>query len=385
MSLIGWMFPTVVGLVALAGLVALVLFWPRLAPNRVLTVAARIGGVVGLNVLVVFLAGVLLNAQFLFYASWGDLANSFGGTPAQTTVSRGTAASAAAAASVRSTTGRSITVEPPARLPALPGGANGPNRLTFTVHGRASGITSTVIVSLPPGYRQAPSTSRYPVLETFQGYPGQPGQWLDVLHLDRAVAQAVAQKQMQSALIVSPNTEIPGGRDAECVNGPAGDPQIETWLTTDVPNWIVQHFRVRTQRISWTAVGLSEGGWCAAMATLKHPGTYSAAIVMAGYFEAWFGPYYRPFEPKTPVAQQYNLIRLEHKTPPPVAIWLETSHADRDSYPSSAVFLRSVRAPTAVSATVLQNAGHRMSVWIDLLPQSLRWLGSAVPGFRSIR
>ena len=43
--------------------------------------------------------------------------------------------------------------------------------------------------------------------------------------------------------------------------------------------------------------------------------------------------------------------------------------------------LRDTRRPTAVTATVLQDAGHRMSVWIQLLPGALAWLGTNVPGF----
>ena len=69
------------------------------------------------------------------------------------------------------------------------------------------------------------------------------------------------------------------------------------------------------------------------------------------------------------------------RRPPPVSLWVETSHADPLSYNSSATFLRATRAPTAVHAVVLQNAGHRDSVWIALLPDALRWLGSNVAGF----
>lgn len=367
-------------------LIGLVILWPKLAPNRIATVVARILSVLGLNVLIVFLAGVLLNGQFLFYASWGDLVTSFTGSPAQVQLTRGGSVSKATATTNRSALGRTITAKRPTVLPALPGGTNGPSQLTFTVHGPVSGITSSVIVSLPPGYRDPSQASTdYPVLETFQGYPGQPAQWLKTLHLDQAIATQVAQKSMRSALIVSPNTEIPGGVDTECVNGPGRDPKVETWLTTDVPNWIVKHFRVGLDRSSWATIGLSAGGWCAAMATMKHPGTYSTAIVMAGYFKPWFGHHYHPFTSNSREGVVYDMIGLARKDPPPVAIWLETSHADRDSYPSTAAFLKNVRSPMAVSATVLHNAGHRMGVWVALLPDSLRWLGTNIPGFRPIR
>ncbi|HEY0237977.1 MAG TPA: alpha/beta hydrolase-fold protein [Friedmanniella sp.] len=379
MGLISWEFPTLIGLVTVLAFVGLVLVWPRLSRPAVLTVAGRAGGVLLINVLVVFLTGVLLNRQFLFYASWTDLANSLGATPAQASIDRGGNAAGAAAVRLPPREGRSITAAPPRRLPALPSGSG--SRLTYTVKGAVSGITSTVVVQLPPGYNPS-SGRRYPVLETFQGYPGQPTQWLDVLHLGQAVDQAASAGRLVAPIIVSPQTEVPIGVDSECVDGGGNNPKVETWLTTDVPNWVVKHFAVGTDRQSWATIGLSAGGWCAAMAAMRHPGTYSAAVVMAGYFTPWFGPYYRPFEPRTPLGREYNLLTQARKNPPPVAIWLETSHADRDSYPTSSVFLRDARRPTAVTATVLQDAGHRMSVWIQLLPGALTWLGTNVPGFR---
>ncbi|SEQ47031.1 alpha/beta hydrolase [Microlunatus flavus] len=378
MGLISWEFPVLVGVVALLVLAGLVVLWPRLSRTGVLTVLGRTGGILLVNVLVVLLAGVLLNRQFLFYASWTDLANSFGGAPKAASITKGGDAGGAAAARLTDRAGRSITVAPPRKLPALPGSGS---RFTYTVKGRASGITSTVVVRLPPGYDPA-SARRYPVLETFQGYPGQPTQWLDVLHLGQAVDQASAAGKLVAPIIVSPQTEVPVGVDSECVDGGGNNPKVETWLTTDVPNWVVDHFAVRTDRQSWATIGLSAGGWCAAMAAMRHPGTYSAAVVMAGYFTPWFGPYYRPFEPRTPLGRAYDLLTLAHRNPPPIAMWLETSHADRDSYPTSARFLRDVRRPTAVNATVLQDAGHRMSVWVQLLPGALTWLGTTVPGFQ---
>ena len=378
MGLISRQFPVLVGVITLLAFVGLVVLWPRLARTGVRTVAGRAGGVLLVNVLVLFLAGVLLNRQFLFYASWTDLANSFGATPKQTSIDKGGKGAAAAAIRLPERQGRSITATPPAKLPPLPGSGS---RFTYTVKGAASGITSTVVVQLTPGYDPT-SGRRYPVLETFQGYPGQPTQWLDVLHLDEAVDQASSAGKLVAPIIVSPQTEVPVGVDSECVDGGGSNPKVETWLTTDVPNWVMNHFAVRTDRQGWATIGLSAGGWCAAMAAMRHPGTYSAAIVMAGYFTPWFGPYYRPFEPKSRLGREYNLLELARKNPPPVAIWLETSHVDRDSYPTSSLFLRDVRRPTAVTATVLQDAGHRMSVWIRELPNALTWLGANAPGFR---
>ena len=137
---------------------------------------------------------------------------------------------------------------------------------------------------------------------------------------------------------MAPQVQIPFGVDTECVNGDPGKPQIETWLAEDVPNWIARTFRVTTQRSSWATMGLSAGGWCAAMATMLHPAQYSAAVVFGGYFRPDFGPYYEAFPKTSPLQTRYDLVKLA-RHPPPVALWLEASHADELSYSSIAGLL----------------------------------------------
>ena len=185
---------------------------------------------------------------------------------------------------------------------------------------------------------------------------------------------------MRSALIVSPQVEFPPGVDTECVNGGPGTAQVETWLAQDVPNWVTHTFRVDTDRSSWATIGLSAGGWCAAMATMLHPAQYSAAIVMGGYFRPEFTGT-PPFPRHSVSASRYNLVGLAKREPPAVALWVETSHTDPVSYGSTAALLKAARPPVAVTAVVLQHAGHRISVWQGLLPGSLTWLGANVPGF----
>ena len=105
---------------------------------------------------------------------------------------------------------------------------------------------------------------------------------------------------------------------------------------------------------------------------------------MGGYFRPEFGPFYNAYPPGGRLAARYDLVALSRRKPPPVAIWLETSHSDAVSYNSSAAFLKAAKSPLAVDATVLQHAGHRISLWQGLLPGSLTWLGANVPGFKAI-
>jgi hypothetical protein len=256
--------------------------------------------------------------------------------------------------------------------------------ISYTVKGPLSGIVGTVVVQLPPGYTDPANASlNYPVIEAFQGYPGSAQTWIGTMNLGGVVAQQAAAKQMRLALVVSTQVEVPPGVDTECVNGTAGNPQLETWLAHDVPNWVTHSFRVQTDRASWAAIGLSAGGWCAAMVAMLHPAQYAAAIVMSGYFRPEFGPFYDAYPPGSPLAARYDLVALAKRAPPPVALWLVTSHIDSVSYSSSAALLKVAKPPLALSATVFQNAGHRLSLWQALLPGSLTWLGANVPGFKA--
>ncbi len=360
----------------LAAAAAVVLFWPRFAVTDPLRVAARVGVLLGVNLMVLATVGLVANDTFGFFADWTDLAGAFSSTPKVEATTRGGSAAAAAGAHVA---GEALP-SPTGALPALPKGSR---EQSYTVTGPASHVTGRVVVLLPADYAQPSQLGRhYPVIETFHGYPGTPEQWLNAMALGDAVDAEVAAHRMSAPIIVAPQLENPPGRDTECVDGGPGLPAMETWLTTDVPNWVARTFRVKLDRASWATAGLSAGGWCAAMAALLHPARYGAAMVFGGYFTPYFGAQYRPFTPTSPQGKRYDLVDLTTRSAPPVAMWMETSHSDRTSYKSSARFLAAVRPPLSVSLVEFAHAGHSVLLWAGLVPKALGWLESQVPGFR---
>ena len=265
----------------------------------------------------------------------------------------------------------------------MPTQANGNREYSFLVPGPVSHVTGKVVVYLPAGYtdrRQA--RRRYPVIETFHGYPGRPEQWLDSMALGEVLDEQVSLGRMSPAIVLAPELEIPPGRDTECVDGGTAGPAMETWLTTDVPEWAARTLRVRLDRSSWATAGLSAGGWCAAMATLLHPTRYGAAMVFGGYFHPYFSKTYVPFTARSPQGQRYDLVALVRRAPPPVAIWMETSHSDKVSYRSSADFLAAVRAPLSVRLVEFAHAGHSILLWAPLVPTAVQWL-ETIGGFRA--
>ncbi len=378
MSLTSSFFLDAVIALTIAAFLGLVVLWPRLTARTPWHVAGRVGALVLVNVLVLLTAATQLNSTFLFFAGWGDLQGALTGHLAQTGLDRGGAASHAPDLRVRGEAARIAAHVPALTRPVGPGGL-----LTYTVHGALSGLTGTVLVQLPSAYvSSGETTRRYPVLEALHGYPSGPLNWVKTFGIRQAIETQVRAHTLRPTLVVMPQIEFPRGLDTEGVNGGTGQPQVETWLTRDVPSWVAANFRVDAARSSWATIGYSAGGFDAAMATVLHPAQYGAGIVLGGYFRPEFGPFYEPFTPHSASGRRYDLPRVVSHRPPPVALWVETSHADVLSYGSSARFLHATRAPTAVHAVLLQNAGHRDSVWIALLPEALKWLGTTVRGFR---
>jgi pimeloyl-ACP methyl ester carboxylesterase len=164
-----------------------------------------------------------------------------------------------------------------------------------------------------------------------------PRNWLTVvisaLRLGGEVAKQAAAKRMGPALVVSPQMDIPAGVDTECVNGAGGNPQLEIWLAQDVPNWVARTFRVQTDQAAWATIGLSAGGWCAAMVAMLHPAQFAAAIVLGGYFRPSLAP---------------STIRIRLTASTPVAMtWSPCPERTRHRWPSGWRLPTRTLSPTA--------------------------------------
>jgi S-formylglutathione hydrolase FrmB len=373
MSLTGPYFLALTVSAVIGLFLVLICSWTRWSGRTVRAILGRAGMLAGVNVMVLLAAAVTLNDQFVFFADWTDLSGAVGiaDTPADGINHSGGDAHKAID---QPSNGGGTRPNPPQVNPAqIPRGAR---RVRFTVAGPVSGITARVDVYLPVGYTDpAQRTRRYPVLQTFPGYPGSP--FVPVAAIDAAVAAHL----MTAPIVIASVAEIPAGRDTECVDGTPRDPKVETWLTRDVPDWAQRTLRVNTDRGSWATLGVSAGGWCAAMATMLHPDRYAAAVVLGGYFRPDFGTLYAPFTPNSPQGRRYDLVALAAQHPPAVALWVQTSQADRLSYPTSSQLLAGARAPLSVQSLVMAHAGHRVDVWLPLIPQTLAWLATTLPGF----
>jgi enterochelin esterase-like enzyme len=380
-ALMTWMWWLIAAATFVCGVV-----WPKSASvglrgHRVRVRLRRAGMQLAVVATALVAVAGTLNSQYEWYSSWGDLGTVFGASdvaPGDPTLVVGSETTAPAPVTAGSET-------PGAIEPLIDGltpdpGPGGQYR-TVSVSGPLSKVSGTVVVWLPRSYTDVGSAHRtYPVIEVFHGVPGSPLEYENGMDLGGMLAGLVAGGHIRDAILVMPDI-TPKHVDTECVNGGSQGPAVEDWLTQDVPDWVRNHLRVEQDRESWATMGLSTGGFCSMMATMLHPQTYGAGIELGGYLTPEFDPHYRPFARGSAAWSRYDLVTLAATSPPPVQLWIETSKTDVLSYPENARLVAAASPPMRVTTDILPDAGHRMSVWIGVMPTAFQWLGSTVSGF----
>lgn len=268
--------------------------------------------------------------------------------------------------------------------------------LRSTTHGQwitvtilAPGIATTeAMVHLPAGYLQHPQR-RYPVIVALSGIPGGPSTFRRSFELGRDMDRAASHGELGEAIVVAP-TPYPGTYDTECVDAdPSTDPatgpssqgsdgQYETYLAEVVPDWVRTHLRTVEHPEAWASFGYSAGGWCANMLALRHPDLFASAISLAGYYQPLYasGQQWRPYDDP-----RYDLPALAAEEAPAVRLWFFYGADDPLPHPSLAQMQQAVRAPTSLTVASTPRGGHTASLWVEVTPAALRWLGSSSPGF----
>lgn len=131
---------------------------------------------------------------------------------------------------------------------------------------------------VPSSYLRNPTQS-LPVVMLLAGSPGFTNDWIRAGHADLTADTFAAQHNGVAPIIVMPDDNGTFTGDSECVNSSRGN--VETYLTSDVPNFLHNELGIRITH-NWAVAGLSEGGTCAAMLALRHPGLFRAFADYSG-------------------------------------------------------------------------------------------------------
>lgn len=382
----------VLWVVAVLGIVAVALVWPKLAGRGVAVLLGRLGTQLGASALVVLAVAATLNQQNGWYGDWPDLVHDLtGSSPAvqhvalkgQLQVAQRYNAHEAVESDVRAQHAFGAQRAAFQRATKLRTGLSPQGQYVRVVvpglgaAARRGRTVGEVLIWLPPSYVDGASQATYPVIEAFHGQPGGPDDYSKRLKLQNMLVRAHQRVGLVEPVVVIPDF-LPSGIDTECTDSPGI--AMEIWLTKTVPEWVVRHLRVRPDKESWATLGFSAGGFCAEVSTFLHPQTFGSAMLFGTYdWPDWSN--WLPYKRHNAWPARYNMLSVLKDRPPPVDVWVEVSGGDRFSSPPSQALIKYAHAPTSVTAVYLRDAGHRFSVWQAAMPRALDWLARSEPGF----
>jgi len=161
---------------------------------------------------------------------------------------------------------------------ARPGDArsDGACRLWRLEHVDAVDGTLHYSIALPPGYDT--SGERYPVIYVLHGLPSSDQAYKGITGYADSLASTG-----HPAIVVGAQGARPGDTDPEWHNwGPGRD--WETATESELVALIDDHSRTIPERSARGIIGISAGGYGAALIAIHHPETYQVIESWSGYF-----------------------------------------------------------------------------------------------------
>ena len=149
-----------------------------------------------------------------------------------------------------------------------------------SIPGTVSGFNARQAWVYTPAIAGSPANVDMPVVVLTSGVPGNPNDWLNGGELVTTLDQFAALHHGITPYVFVVDSTGSTFNDTECVDSSRGN--IETYLTRDVPAYIKANYSVASSSQKWGLGGLSMGGMCAVMLTLRHPNVYKTFMDFGG-------------------------------------------------------------------------------------------------------
>jgi len=169
--------------------------------------------------------------------------------------------------------------------------------------------------------------------------------------------------------------------DTECVDSKLGN--VEQYLTVDVPAFIEKRFGAAATPQQWAIAGLSEGGMCALMLSLRNPDVYRTFGDYSGLVGPRSGDTNRPGTTVTDLfggdrvafaAHEPSLLLRTHSYPE-LGGWFEVGSLDSDPLAAQRLLVTQARAAGIDTCAVTIPGGeHTFQVWAQAFRDSLPWI-----------
>jgi enterochelin esterase-like enzyme len=218
------------------------------------------------------------------------------------------------------------------------------------VHSAALDGTLHIRVVLPSGYSTA---KHYPVVYFLHGLPGAGTSFLGNDWVTDALEQA------GPAILVFPQAARDGDTDPEYLNWGVGR-GWETFVAEELPHFVDTHYSTIADRSGRAIVGVSAGGYGAAVLGLHHLGTFSV-------IESWSG-YFHPTDPtgtrslaRGPATSAHTLISKLRTKRTLFAFYV--GRADTRFRGENVQLNRELTAANVPHVFALYPGGHQTSLW----------------------
>jgi putative tributyrin esterase len=245
--------------------------------------------------------------------------------------------------------------------------------LTSSFQSKALKSRLHFLIWLPSGY--ATGGLRYPVVYFLHGLPAGPTSYRTVSWVESAL-----ERTSRPAILVVPQGTRRQNGDPEYHDWGAGR-NWETALAVELPSYVDTHYRTLATRRGRAIVGVSAGGYGAAILGVHHPATYAV-------IESWSG-YFRPTDPTgektldlgsdaanaraSVAALVPNLARQFRRDPTFFAFYVGRS--DPTFVPDNIRLARELRSARVPHVFELYPGGHTQALWSA---HAVRWLEMAL-------
>lgn len=243
------------------------------------------------------------------------------------------------------------------------------------------GEQRSIYVYLPPDYTSAAQAhTRYPTIYLLHGTPGDGTDWLFGGGVDLAADKLISTHAITNVILVMPMPRHGTYWNQWLyANKADGTDNEEDYLIKDLVPFIDAKYRTIQAPRYRAVVGASEGGFGAAMLTLRHPDLFSIFVSMSGFFtvyDAGFGNKQSYKDQNSPLwlARHAPVAEMQHLH----ALLIQASIADF----SAAGFYKTLQTRQIGAVEYHTYSGiHRWSFWSKYVPQSLqfcdKWWGQS--------
>ncbi len=234
------------------------------------------------------------------------------------------------------------------------------------------GKTMTFDIYLPPTYSMSQfSSKRYPTLYLLHGSPGSYKDWVVAGNANQSADTLIDAGKTAELIMVFPDGN--GQIDpSEWGNSYNHQQNMETYIVTDLVNYVDSKYRTIPGAADRGIGGLSMGGFGAMNIAVHHPDVFGTVISLGGYYRAegsvWGGnaAYIRQNSPIDVIPNNKQAWKLH--------IFLGAGSQDQPYYRDALEFAKTLHSLSIPYTLDVENGSHAWSIWQTQLYKALLWL-----------